>query len=132
VIAEKPDYCPNSVDNYVMTFNAVQNYLQTKLSDIASATKLNRSPEIELAIGWQSDFNGWVDHSRPKYGKKGCGQQLTDREPTKTDLVGLAHPGMLSDYWKTLELEGMQIESLKFASEKFLQMWEKMQTRAKN
>jgi len=128
--AEKGEICEDSLDNYVLTFNAVRNFLKTNQQEIAESSGKQQASELDIAIGWQSDFNGWVDHSKPKFGKKGCHQEKASGPVRKVDTVGLAHPGMLGEYWAALEEEGMHTESLRFASEKFLQMWEKVRARS--
>jgi len=39
------------------------------------------------------------------------------------DTIGLAHPGLLESFWRTLEKDGVDLTPLRRASERFLQMW---------
>jgi len=87
---------------------------------------LTADEKIDLSIGFESDFNGWVNHSRPRYGKKGCFKIQPDSTYEAIELKGLAHPGLLESQWKWMTKEGVDLEPIKNASEKFLRIWEYM------
>ncbi|MCB0502855.1 MAG: hypothetical protein KDD32_09220, partial [Bacteroidetes bacterium] len=76
------------------------------------------------SIGFQSDFNGWLSHSRPRYGKDGCYPIQKDSIYREIETKGLAHPGLLNEHWETLINEDVDIEPIKRNAEKFLQLWE--------
>ena len=132
---EQINGCQDSVDSYRFTFNYVQKFLDDNIANILGSHRnvnfeqLSEQEKTKLSIGWQSDFNGWINHARPRYGKGGCFQMPTERKVSIIDKVGLAHPGLLPDFWQLLEKEGMRVESLKRASEKFLQMWSRVRAR---
>lgn len=125
------NYCPGSIDDYKFTFVALQQFLEANIGAItnepsASWNELSEAEKVKFAIGFQSDFNGWLNHSRPRYGEEGCFPIQPGVEYESADTIGLAHPGLLESYWRTLEKEGVDISPLRRASERFLQMWEYM------
>ena len=108
-------YCNGSIDSYKFTYEEVKAFLEKEL------------PEAEtenLSIGFQTDFNGWLNHHHGRYGKDGCFEANPDSTYEAIELEGLAHPGLLESHWKLLEKEGVDLEPIKRSSEKFLQMWE--------
>jgi len=127
--------CRGSLDHYKFAFDTVSDFIDGNASSIlklpigVSFADLTEAQKTQLSVGWQSDFNGWTNHSRPRYGKNGCFDIPLDQDIPLVDRIGLAHPGLLSQYWNVLEKEGMRIDSLKRASEKFLQIWSKMRER---
>src|SRR5690606_31269807 len=86
--------------------------------------QLTEQQKVLLSIGFQTDFNGWTSHARPRYGKDGCYPIEAGREYTALDTLGLAHPGLLHEHWQWLEQEGVDLEPIKRSSERFLQLWE--------
>lgn len=107
-------YCNGSIDSYKFSYQEVKKFLEKKLPEVDIA---------ELSIGFQSDFNGWLNHHRPRYGKDGCYELQADRTYEEIELQGLAHPGLLDSHWKLLKKEGVDLAPIKRSSEKFLQMW---------
>jgi hypothetical protein len=86
--------------------------------------KLTDSQKVNYAIGFESDFNGWLSHERPRYGKKGCYQMVKTSTYSEFEQKGLAHPGLIQGHWDALSREGVDLQPIKRASEKFLQLWE--------
>jgi microsomal dipeptidase-like Zn-dependent dipeptidase len=135
ILADKK-ICDESLDNYLITFNAVDDLLKRNAHHILGLNgavpfeSLSRQEKTLLSIGQQSDFNGWVVHGKPRYGKKGCYAIDDNQVLPEIETRGLAHPGLLNQYWELLEKEGMHVESLKRSSERFLQMWEQVRLRA--
>ena len=108
-------YCNGSIDSYKFTYEEVKAFLEKALPD----------DEVEnLSIGFQTDFNGWLNHHHPRYGKDGCYEAHPDRTYEEIELQGLAHPGLMESHWRWLEKEGVDLAPIKRSSEKFLQMWE--------
>lgn len=129
-------YCNGSIDSYKFTYNAMKDLIENNISSIfndstKTLTTLTEEEKVKIAIGYQSDFNGWLDHHRPRYGKKGCYDEanIPDTAFKKIETIGLAHPGMMEEHWNLLEKEGVDLEPIKLSSEKFLQMWEYLQNR---
>jgi len=121
-------HCPGSIDAYKFTYQALQQLLEANLPALTgnSTAKWEDLPEqakVRLAIGFQSDFNGWVNHSRPRYGEEGCYPINPEQEYEPVDLQGLAHPGLLESHWRLLKKEGVDLAPILRASERFLQLW---------
>ena len=129
LLERQPKYCNGSVDTYRFTYEALRAFLNDNIGRIfkdSSKTidNLTEDERIDLAIGFESDFNGWVNHSRPKYGKKGCFEASPDSVYEPIELQGLAHPGLLESQWRWMKKEGVDLEPILRASEKFLRVWE--------
>lgn len=108
-------YCNGSIDSYKFTYQEVKAFLERNLS---------KSETERLPIGFQSDFNGWLNHHHGRYGKDGCYEAHADSTYEAIEIQGLAHPGLMESHWRLLEKEGVDLEPIKRASEKFLQMWQ--------
>ena len=123
------DHCPGSVDSYKFTFLSVKEFIENNAGNILgknsiSFNDLDEQQKVDLAIGFQSDFNGWLDHSRPRYGEDGCKEISQGEAYEEIEIKGLAHPGLMESQWRLLEKEGVDLEPIRRASEKFLQMWQ--------
>lgn len=118
--------CEGSMDSYRVSFQFIEDYILKNIAE-KKYSELTEEEKINYSIGWQSDFNGWLNHSRPRYGKKGCWPSPARMKMPEIETKGLAHPGLLAAYWETLEKEGMNVSSLKYSTEKFLRMWEKFE-----
>lgn len=121
---ENDKICEGSLDSYRVSFQFVENFILKNVAE-KKYSELTEDEKINYSIGWQSDFNGWLNHSRPRYGRNGCWATPSRLKLPELESIGLAHPGLLSAYWQTLEKEGMNVSSLKYSTEKFLRMWEK-------
>ena len=129
LLDSQPEYCDGSVDTYRFTYEALQAFLTENVGRIFNnSTKtidnLTENEKIDLAIGFQSDFNGWLNHSRPRYGKKGCFDPSPNVVYEPIELQGLAHPGLLESQWEWMEKRGVDLAPVLRASEKFLRVWE--------
>jgi microsomal dipeptidase-like Zn-dependent dipeptidase len=80
--------------------------------------QLSDAERTRFAIGWASDWNGWTVHSRPTPAHAIRGRVLD------VDRVGLAHPGLLPQYFQRLREDGMDFDPLDRSLERFLQIWE--------
>lgn len=89
-----------------------------------------RATDPEAAVGWSSDWNGWVSHSKPAYGKKGCRPISELSDPMEIDTRGLAHPGLLPEHWARLQAQGMDLAPMLRSGERFLELWEDAQAGA--
>lgn len=122
-------YCEGSIDTYKFTYEVVKNLIQSNTQMILNDSSktfenLNEIEKVRFSIGFQSDFNGWLNHSRPRYGKKGCYPIDKNKTYEPIDIKGLAHPGLIHSQWKLLESESVDLEPIKRNAEKFLQLWE--------
>lgn len=129
LLDQPSNYCNGSVDSYRFVYESLQYFLQENLSSIfndrfKTIANLTEDEKIDLAIGFQSDFNGWVNHSKPRYGKKGCFKTTSGTKYEPIELQGLAHPGMLESQWNWMKKEDVDLEPILYASEKFLRVWE--------
>jgi len=129
LLDRQPEYCNGSVDTYRFTYEALKAFLAENVGRIfKDSTKtmdnLSENEKIDLSIGFQSDFNGWLNHSRPRYGKGGCFKASPDSVYEPIELQGLAHPGLLESQWKWMAKEDVDLEPILRASEKFLRVWE--------
>jgi hypothetical protein len=86
--------------------------------------ELSDAQKVKYAIGFESDFNGWLSHERPRYGKKGCYPMVKTSTYEEFEQKGLAHPGLIKGHWDALSREGVDLQPIKRASERFLQLWE--------
>jgi microsomal dipeptidase-like Zn-dependent dipeptidase len=122
------NHCEGSIDSYKLTFNSLRSFLNNNVEEVfplkKSYDELSEEQKTKLSIGWQSDFNGWLNHSRPRFGSEGCYALPNENDVLLVDRVGLAHPGLMPQFWQILKREGLHIESLKRASERFLQIWQ--------
>lgn len=124
-------YCEGSIDSYKFTYQEVKKLIESNHQFIAKNnsvtsefSELSESEKVNYSIGFQSDFNGWLNHSRPRYGKKGCYEPVEGTTYEPIELDGMPHPGYLESQWRLLEKEGVDLEPIKRNSEKFLQVWE--------
>ncbi len=116
-------YCEGSIDSYKFLYNTVKEFIETE-PKLKYHSSLNDSEKVNYAIGFQSDFNGWLNHSRPRYGEEGCYPQIPDSITDPLETKGLAHPGLLGSQWKIMEKEGVDLKPIKRSAEKFLQQWQ--------
>lgn len=119
-------HCPGSIDDFKFTYQAVQAFVENEVALPQYEQDFLHAPEsqkVDWAIGFQSDFNGWLNHSRPRYGKKGCREAIS-APLLPLETKGLVHPGMLGDHWTLLQEEGVDLAPIQRASEKFLQLWQ--------
>ncbi len=121
-----PNFCPGSIDSYKFTYEIVDSIIRSYSEAILGKpfNELTEAQKVLLSIGFQTDFNGWTDHERPRYGPEGCYPIEPGVAYTALDTQGMAHPGMLHEHWQWLEKEGVDLNPIKRSSERFLQMWE--------
>ena len=96
--------CPGSVDDLRLIWDHVV--------DVA------RAP-----VAWGSDFQGGVDHPRPRFGPQGCGPAPADAEPF--DTLGLANAALVEPMFAQLARMGSDRAPLDASAERFLQIWER-------
>lgn len=128
------DHCPGSIDSYRFTYELVQEYLQERTDTLlgqpgAEFGRLSENEKVDLAIGFQSDFNGWVNHHHPRVGEEGCFELEEGKSYEAIELQGLAHPGLLPSHWNWLRQQDVDLSPIERAPEKFLRMWEQVRSR---
>lgn len=121
-------YCEGSIDTYQFSYEMLKEYIEGEMAEVLlqgnSFLQLPEAEKVDFAIGFQTDFNGWLDHHRPKYGSEGCFEVEEGQEYEAVELEGMPHPGLLASHWRHLENEGVDLDPVFRASEKFLQLWE--------
>lgn len=127
-------YCNGSIDTYRLTYEDLQEHIESNYQRISGDdsrcfSDLSESEKVFYSIGFQSDFNGWLNHSRPKYGKGGCFKLEAGKEYEKIETDGMPHPGYLESHWTYLEKNGVDLQPIKRNSERFIQLWEMFQER---
>ena len=105
--------CPGTVESWAHHFDAVVSLVGD-----------------DEPVGWSSDWNGWISHSAPVYGKKRCRDLADLPDPLLVDTLGLAHPGLIPDYFERLSRMDVDLKPVMASSERFLQMWEGVQRRS--
>lgn len=130
-------HCEGSIDSYQFTYEEVKELIESNYQTISGDTtrqfsNLTESEKVAFSIGFQSDFNGWLNHSRPKYGKKGCYDLEDGKDYEDIEIDGMPHPGYLESHWKFLEENGVDLLPIKRNSERFIQLWEIFQERKCN
>lgn len=122
-------YCEGSVDSYIFTYQKVLSFVQEHTGEILKDSLLNfnalsESQKVRLSLGFQSDFNGWVNHSIPRVGKKGCYEIDPKKEYEAIELIGMPHPGLLESQWNYMQKRGVDLSPLERNAEHFAQIWE--------
>jgi microsomal dipeptidase-like Zn-dependent dipeptidase len=124
-------YCNGSIDSYKFTYLAVKEHIESNVSaiygDSVKLEQMTEAQKVHLCIGFQTDFNGWLDHHIPRYGPEGCYPIVSGVAYEAVDTLGLAHPGLMESHWRVLENEGVDLAPVRRSSEKFAQLWEQFQ-----
>ncbi|MEM7039681.1 MAG: membrane dipeptidase, partial [Bacteroidota bacterium] len=111
-------FCPGSIDSYKYTYEKLQGFVEGNVAAIMGPTvgpfeELTEAEKERLCIGFQSDFNGWLDHSRPRYGEDGCFEVEEGKEYEAIELYGMQHPGHLMSQWNWMEKNGVDLEPVR-------------------
>jgi microsomal dipeptidase-like Zn-dependent dipeptidase len=121
------DVCRGTLEMFRAHHEAVTSLLAAHAHELVGADgPLTAAQRTRLAVGWSSDWNGWLSHSKPVYGAGRCrgrAELSALEDPLEIDTRGLAHPGMLPQHWKRLERDGMDLEPMLRSAERFLQLW---------
>ena len=122
-------FCNGSIDSYQLTYQELKAHIESNVSAISGGktknfTDLSEPQKVAYSIGFQSDFNGWLNHSRPKYGKDGCYEIEEGVSYQRIETEGMPHPGLLQSQWDYLEKEGVDLSPVKRNSERLIQLWE--------
>jgi hypothetical protein len=117
---------PGTMDMFRFHVETVHRLLRANATTILGRPweQLTDAERTRLAVGWASDWNGWTVHSRPTPARAVHGEVL------EIDRVGLAHPGLLPQYWQRLREDGMDFDPLERSLERFVQIWESVRAGA--
>lgn len=123
--------CRGSLDSYQFMYEEVKQYIESNVGVIIGDTSitfanLSEAEKVKYALGFQSDFNGWLNHSQPKFYKKDC-DSVALSKVSPIESQGLAHPGLLASQWEVLEKRGVDLNPVKRSAERFVQLWEYFQ-----
>jgi microsomal dipeptidase-like Zn-dependent dipeptidase len=132
-VALPDDYCPGTMDDFRIHWNALQAILDENLDALVGVdtrSALTTEQQIRLSTGWASDWNGWTRHSAPIYGRGRCRPRSALPDPAlPIDTMGIAHPGVLPGHWQRLEEAGVALEPMMLSAERFLQLWAEVDAR---
>lgn len=130
-------FCEGSIDSYKYTYLKVKDLIESNHQQISGREldaeafdELTEAQKVQYSIGFQSDFNGWVNHSMPRYGKKGCYPIQEGKPYEEIETEGMATPDLLASQWRLLEKEGVDLAPIQRNAERFLQLWTYFKTRA--
>ncbi len=120
--------------------SAVENNCHGSARSFAQAYDYGRLG-LKVNIGLGSDFNGFIQQTRPRFGAGACSasfpveaacQARDQRAPGSTpplgtnyDTWGLGQVGQLGDLLADLEQLGTDIEPLRRSADDFVRMWER-------
>lgn len=108
-------YCPGTIDAFMLNYD----YLSELL-------KKHGIKDSLIAIGWASDFNGMVNHLKPKYGKEGCYEDSTYTGSYSTFATqGITSAQSLDEFFKSIQESGLEMNYLNRAGERLLEIWGK-------
>ncbi len=118
------EVCRGTLEMFRFHYEAARELILDHREDILGVSgPLSAAQRTRLAVGWSSDWNGWVNHSKPVYGPGRCRSARALERPLEIDTRGLAHPGLLPQHWARLERDGMDREPMLRSAERFLQLW---------
>ncbi len=127
------NHCVGSIDSYQLTYQEVKNLIESNYAEILGSkasnfSELSDAEKVCLSIGFQSDFNGWLNHSRPRYGKQGCFELEEGQHYEPIEIDGMPHPAYLESHWNYLENHGVDLQPVKRNAERFAQLWERFRS----
>ena len=127
-VIDIPDtVCEGTLESFAFHVQQTQELIERAgpmLFGVPDAEALTDAQRTRLATGWSSDWNGWLNHSRPTHGPDGCYDAETATH--ELDTAGLAHPGMLPEHWERVEAQGVDLDPMLRSAERFLQLWEEV------
>jgi hypothetical protein len=95
---------------------------------------------LHASIGLGSDFNGFIQQVRPRFGPDACSASFAEEAQcqarderneglaalgTAFDQAGLGHIGLLGDLIDDLEQHGVDTVPLRHSADDFVRMWER-------
>ncbi|MCH2042823.1 MAG: membrane dipeptidase [Saprospiraceae bacterium] len=124
-------YCDGSIHSYQFSYLAVKRHIESNLARFyldslatVSFDSLSEDEKVRFSIGFQSDFNGWLNHHRTIYGDKGCYELEEGKAYDLVEIAGMPNPSYMEDHWDWLRKKGVDLEPILRSSERFLQLWQ--------
>jgi microsomal dipeptidase-like Zn-dependent dipeptidase len=117
---------------------AVKNDCHGSSKSFAQALEFGRR-ELKVPMALGSDFNGFIQQTRPRFGPNGAcsagfaaeasAQAKLQTKPLGSDFdeKGLAHIGLLPDLLADVRAMGVETTPFDDSSERYIQMWERAQ-----
>ena len=121
------------------TRSGVPNDCHGSTKSFAQAFEFGRK-ELKVGLALGSDFNGFIQQTRPRFGPNGaCSAGFaaeasaqrdaqTGRVGTDFDEKGLAHIGLVADMLADLKQLGVDTKALDDSAERYIAMWERAST----
>ena len=119
--------------------SAVDNSCHGSTRSFAQAYEFG-SAGLKVAIGLGSDFNGFIQQTRPRLGEGACSASFEEEAQcqarderlagvsgvgTDYDEIGLGHIGLLGDLIDDLDAHGVDTQALRSSADDFVRMWER-------
>ncbi len=122
-------------NTHTFTGGRVENSCAGSSRSFAQAYEFGREA-LGVDIGLGSDFNGFIQQSRPRFGADACSDTFRKERQcqagkqelplgTDFDTLGLAHVGLLMDLVKDIEGLGANTSQLYDSAELYIRMWER-------
>lgn len=109
------NYCPGTIDAFILNYQ----YLTAML-------KKNGISDDAIAIGWAGDFNGMVNHLKPKYGECGCFPDSSYHGQYPTYATnGITSPKSLNEFFKSVAETNVEMNYFNRSGERLLEIWNK-------
>lgn len=89
-------------------------------------SQLSDAQKTRLSVGWSSDWNGFTNHSKPTHRGRKAKRAQKRGELLEVDTRGLAHPGLLPQYWQRLAEQGLDMDPLERQVEQLLRVWSRV------
>ncbi|HBP18242.1 MAG TPA: hypothetical protein DEA08_10675 [Planctomycetes bacterium] len=86
-------------------------------------SELSDAQRTRISVGWSSDWNGFTNHSKPTHRGRKAKRAQERGELLEVDTRGLAHPGLLPQYWQRLAEQGLDLDPLERQVEQLLRVW---------
>lgn len=118
---------PGTLDSFDFHYTALDRLLKRNVATVfpgaRSYASLTSAQKTQLTIGWASDWNGFTNHSKPTHPGRRGKRALKRGALLEVDALGLAHPGLLPQYWQRLRERGLDLDPLLRQPEQLLRVW---------
>jgi len=116
-----------TLDSFVFHYRTLDALLKRNVGEVFPGVRcydeLSEAQKTQLSVGWASDWNGWTNHSKPTHRGRKARRAQARGELLEVDVRGLAHPGLLPEYWQRVEQAGVDMDPLLRQPEQLLRVW---------